>query len=109
MRGRRCRADASATHLIWLDYERPVVMARVLRRSILRSLSGVELWPGTGNREHWSRWLNDPDHPIRWAWRTFKIRRLTYEAQLKDPGNGHLQVHRLRNTREVIGLAARLT
>ena len=104
----RARIWARATHLIWLDYERLVIMARVLRRSIARSLSGAELWPGTGNREEWSRWFTDPDHPIRWAWRTFKVRRVMYEAQLSDSNNAHLQVHRLRSTREAIGVAARL-
>jgi adenylate kinase family enzyme len=26
-----------ATHLVWLDYERPVIMARVIRRSLVRA------------------------------------------------------------------------
>jgi adenylate kinase family enzyme len=35
-----------ATDVIWLDYSRRVIMARVLRRSFLRAISGRELWPG---------------------------------------------------------------
>src|SRR5262245_11488780 len=35
-----------ATHLVWLDYPKPVVMGRVIRRSFLRAVSGKELWPG---------------------------------------------------------------
>jgi hypothetical protein len=29
-----------ATHLVWLDYPRPVIMARVIRRSLLRTSCG---------------------------------------------------------------------
>lgn len=96
-----------ATHLVWLDYERRVVMARVIRRSIVRALTRQELWPGTGNREAFRRWL-DRDHPIRWAWDTFARRRRDYAAMLADPALGHLQTHRLRHPREAADLLARL-
>jgi hypothetical protein len=53
-----------ATHLIWLDYERPVIMHRVIRRSLARAVLRTELW--AGNRERWLHMLR-PSHPIRWA------------------------------------------
>ena len=56
-----------ATHLVWLDYERRVIMPRVIRRSIARAVDRTELWPGTGNREDWRMWFSK-EHPIRWAW-----------------------------------------
>jgi adenylate kinase family enzyme len=90
---------ARATHVVWLDYPKAVVMARVLRRSVMRSLTRAELWPGTGNVEDWRRWL-DPDHPIRWAWDTFSARRARYEAMLEDPTHAHLQVLRLRSPKQ---------
>lgn len=37
---------ARATHLVWLDYSRPVILARVIRRSLLRLAMGTELWVG---------------------------------------------------------------
>jgi adenylate kinase family enzyme len=97
-----------ATHLVWLDYSRAVIMPRVIRRSFLRSLTGQELWPGTGNREDWRRWL-DKEHPIRWAWDTYHRRRAAYEAMLAEPGYEHLRLHRLRHPREAAGLVARLS
>ncbi|MDB5418119.1 MAG: hypothetical protein JWP50_1538 [Phenylobacterium sp.] len=96
-----------ATHLIWLDYPRPLVMQRVIRRSLLRALSGRELWPGTGNREDFRRWL-DREHPIRWAWDTFERRRKQYEALFADPRLARLDKHRLRRPREAEPLIARL-
>ena len=53
---------ARATHLIWLDYPRWLVMSRVLRRSFVRARTGEELWPGTGNRETFV-WLGEPGRP----------------------------------------------
>lgn len=88
-----------ATHLVWLDYERPIVMERVIRRSVSRAISGGELWAGAGNREDFRRWL-DKEHPIRWAWDTFKVRRAAYEALFADPASAHLSLHRVRRPRE---------
>src|SRR4051794_18173963 len=43
---------ARADTLVWLDYERPVVMARVIRRTIRRAVLRERLF--NGNRERWS-------------------------------------------------------
>ncbi|MET0272811.1 MAG: AAA family ATPase, partial [Phenylobacterium sp.] len=75
---------ARATDLVWLDYPRPLVMARVIRRSFLRALGGRELWPGTGNTEDFRRWLQK-DHPIRWAWDTFDRRRRRCSRRFSPP------------------------
>jgi len=57
--------------LVWLDLPRHVVMWRVIRRTLRRSISGAELW--NGNREPPLRTiLSDEEHIIRWAWRTHK-------------------------------------
>ena len=98
---------ARATHLVWLDYPRWIVMGRVLRRSFVRAWTGDELWPGTGNRETFARWL-DKEHPIRWAWDTYERRRRDYSAMLLDPALAHIEKHHLRHPREVAGLISRL-
>lgn len=85
---------ARATDVVWLDYPRPLVMARVIRRSFVRAVGGRELWPGTGNTEQFARWL-DREHPIRWAWDTFHRRRGQYEALFADPALAHLRRRRL--------------
>jgi hypothetical protein len=90
-----------ATTLVWLDYARPVVMARVVRRSLVRVVTRRELW--NGNRSDWRRW-GDPDHPIRWAWRTHAINRATYEGLVTLPEWSHLDVVRLRRPAEAKAL-----
>ena len=92
-----------ASHLVWLDYDRAVVMARVIRRSFHRAVMGTELWPGTGNRERWTAWFR-ASHPIRWAWSTWSRRRVQYEAMIADPALSHLNVIRLRHPREAISV-----
>jgi adenylate kinase family enzyme len=98
-----------ATHLVWLDYSRPVVMRRVIWRSFWRAAQGAELWPGTGNRETFRQWFADKDHPIRWAWRTHAMRRKQYEALTAQPDHAHLDVLRLRHPRDADGVVRDLS
>lgn len=97
-----------ATHLVWLDYERPVIMRRVIGRSLYRVVMRTELWPGTGNRERWL-FLLQASHPIRWAWSTWRRRRQETEARLAQPELAHLAVFRLRHPREARGILEQLT
>jgi len=96
-----------ATHLIWLDYARPLIMRRVIRRSFLRAVGRQELWPGTGNREDFRRWL-EKEHPIRWAWDTYHRRRAQYEVLFADPRVAGIQKHRLVRPSDANALIARL-
>ena len=84
-----------ATDLIWLDYSRAVIMTRVLGRSFVRVLSSQELWPGTGNREGFRRWL-DKDHPIRWTWDTYRSANERRAALFGDLVAAHVRTHRFR-------------
>ena len=101
------RTLPKATHLVWLDYPRSVVMRRVIWRSFRRATEGRELWPGTGNREDFRRWL-DKEHPIRWAWDTFQRRRAQYEILFADARLAHVEKHRLGRPAQADRLIARL-
>jgi adenylate kinase family enzyme len=94
----RDRVWQRATHLIWLDYERPVIMARVISRTLLRAVLRTELW--AGNRERWRQMLR-PSHPIRWAWSTWERRRRETAERLAQRECAHLVVLRLRRPSEV--------
>lgn len=96
-----------ATHLVWLNYPRQVVMPRVIRRSIIRVLDRKELWAGTGNRERLSSWLGK-EHPIRWSWDTYDRVQATYQALFDDPALAHIHRIRLRHPREAKALVERL-
>jgi len=52
-----------ATHLVWLDYERRIVMYRVIRRTLVRAALRTEMW--AGNRERWRHMLRPrPSNPL---------------------------------------------
>ncbi|KAA2214594.1 P-loop NTPase family protein [Teichococcus oryzae] len=87
-----------ATHLIWLDFPRRVVMPRVIARIIGRLAGRQVMW--NGNREQW-RHLLDPGHPIRYAWRMLHPRRAAIEAALASGAWNHLAVIRLRRPAEL--------
>lgn len=98
---------ARATHIVWLDYPKRVVMRRVIQRSFARAISGDELWPGTGNRETFARWA-DPGHPIRWAWDTYARRRQKMAAEFADPALAHITRVRLTDPRQAEPLVLQL-
>ncbi|SDR54497.1 Adenylate kinase [Rhizobiales bacterium GAS191] len=86
-----------ATHLVWLDYQRWVIMARVIRRSFFRAALRTELW--AGNREQWRQMLR-PGHPIWWAWRSWGRRRRETATRLEQECYAGLVVMRLRRRGE---------
>ena len=94
-----------ATHLVWLDYDRAVVMYRVIRRSLVRAMLRTELW--AGNRERWLHMLR-PSHPIRWAWSTWRRRRREFEERIGQRDYADLVVLRLRRPGEAEKLLRQL-
>jgi adenylate kinase family enzyme len=87
------RADT----LVWLDYPRRVVMARVVRRSLRRATGREQLW--AGNTESFLDW-RQPDHPIRWAWTQHAGRAADIAARIADPSYQQVTVVHLRSPRQ---------
>ena len=86
---------ARADLVVGLDLPRPIVMPRVVHRTVRRRIRHEELW--NGNREAPLRTiLTDRDHIVRWAWRTHAQhaqRMAALAAELPD-----LTIVRLRST-----------
>jgi adenylate kinase family enzyme len=91
------RADT----VVWLDLPRSLVMRQVVRRTLRRTATRVELW--NGNREPWSNLFRfKPEESIiAWAWTRHHTYREHYLAAQADPANGHLDFVRLRTPAEV--------
>jgi adenylate kinase family enzyme len=98
---------ARATAFVWMDTPRWVVMRQVIWRSLSRAISKQELWPGTGNRELFRRWL-DKEHPIRWAWDTWAMMHARYSALFGDGQFEGRPVYRVSHRRDARRLIARL-
>lgn len=96
---------ARATHLVWLDYSKAVVMRRVLRRSFARAWRRETTWGG--NREGFRLWP-DSSHPVQWAWRTWQSNRTATAKRLAEAGSAHLKVIQVMRPRDVGQVFARL-
>jgi adenylate kinase family enzyme len=64
-----------ATMVLWLDYTRARVMARLLLRTLRRLITREKLW--NGNQES-IRGLLKKDNVIAWSWRTHPLHRKRY-------------------------------
>ncbi|MFJ9550220.1 P-loop NTPase family protein [Streptomyces erythrochromogenes] len=95
------RADA----VMWLDYPRRVVMPRVLRRSLRRTVTREVLFGG--NRETWADWLSR-EHPARWAWSQYRERRRDIASLVRDPRFAPLETLRFAHPRETADWLASL-
>ena len=92
---------ARADTVVWIDLPRPVVMRRVVARTVRRAARRQELW--NGNREPWSNFLTlDPERSIiMWAWTQHGRYRRRYETAMADPAWAHLRFVRLRSPAEI--------
>jgi len=92
---------ARADTVVWIDLARPLVMRRVIGRTLRRAALRQELW--NGNREPWSNWLTlDPERSIiMWSWTQHAKYRVRYVDAMADPALAHLTFVRLRSPAEV--------
>lgn len=84
--------------LVWLDLPTPVMLWRLVRRTIRRRLRREVLWNGNREAPLW-HFLTGRDHVLAWALRSGRTyRELVPQAAAAHPG---LTVVRLRTQREV--------
>jgi adenylate kinase family enzyme len=88
------RADT----LVWLDYPLPLILWRLLRRTVRRVATQEELWGG--NRERFRTQFASRDSLFLWALQTHYRRRREYPDELAKPEYAHLRVLRFRRPRE---------
>ena len=89
---------ARADTVVWLDYPLPVILNRLLRRTVRRTLTQEELW--SGNRERLVGAFFTRDSILWWAITTYQRRRRDYPVLLARPEHAHLRVVHLRAPRE---------
>ena len=85
------RADT----VVWLDYPLPLIMGRMIRRTVRRIVTGEELWHG--NRETFVQAFLRWDSIVWWPLRTYRRRRREYSALLGRPEYAHIDVVRLHS------------
>jgi adenylate kinase family enzyme len=89
------RADT----VVWLDPSLALILVRLVRRTVSRSLRGTELW--SGNRERLSNLWNKDESLVSWALKTHTTHRVRYTERMTDPKWAHISFVRLGSAREV--------
>lgn len=96
--GARPLLAARADLVVWLDLPVITTMRQVTARTLRRRLRREVLWNGNRERALWTI-FTDPEHIIRWAWRTRHSTAERISVLLREqPG---LPVVRLHEHREV--------
>jgi adenylate kinase family enzyme len=88
------RADT----VIFLDYSFPVVMGRILWRSLYRSITEQEIC--NGNRESLKKAFFEPDSILLWVLQTYRKNRKAYPLLFQQPEYSHLNVIHQRSPKE---------
>ena len=87
-----------ATVLVWLNYPLRVLIWRLLRRTMGRTLRKEELW--SGNRERFFTQFFSRESLFLWLFRTYWRRRRLYPLAFKQPEHSHLEIVILRSQKE---------
>lgn len=86
---------ARADTIVWLDYPLGLILWRLLRRTIQRTLTREELW--SGNRERFREQFLSRNSLLLWALQTYWRRRRDYPRLLAQSEYAHLRLVRLRS------------
>jgi len=87
----------SADLLVWLDYALPVIMGRLVSRTLRRVITREVLW--NGNQEEWRVAFFSRDSLWLWVLQSYRRRRKQYPVQFARAEYCHLEVLRLRSPR----------
>ncbi len=94
--------------VIWLDYPFLTTLWRSIKRAIARSVTGEELWPGTGNRETLRKvFLSKDSIVLRTITSHGRIRK-NCESYLSNPKFSHIHFIRLKSDLEMENFLASL-
>jgi adenylate kinase family enzyme len=83
-----------ADTVVWLDYSWPVVISRILWRTLSRVVTQQQVC--NGNRETWQTTFSR-DSIILWALKTYHQKRREYPQLFTKPEYAHLKIVHLRS------------
>ena len=94
--------------VIWVDYGFCRTLYQAVRRAVWRARNKIELWPGTGNVDSFSRCFFSRESVILWTIKTYRLNRKKYLAELQNPDNRHILFIQLRSPAETAAFLASL-
>jgi len=84
---------------LWLDYPYRIVRARLLRRTLSRSILRTRMWNGNVEKPIWRMFRGIPEDDIL-AWQTATLHKWTERMPAAAMEFPHLTIVRLRHPRE---------
>ena len=91
---------ARADTIIWLDYPLYLILWRMIKRILRRTLTRENLW-GTGNRETLWKHLFTRESLILWVLQTYRRRKREYPLLFRQPEYAHLNIIHFCSPRKV--------
>ena len=87
--------------VVWLDRPFFLTLVQVLKRAVSRSISGEEIWAGTGNRETIRRSFFARDSVVWWSIKTWRRNRRRYLGAMSDPRLSYIRFVRLQTDADI--------
>ena len=88
-----------ADTIIWIDLPHWRVMLQSIKRSVVRAVTGEELWEGTGNRESFFRMFSK-ESILLFQIKSYPKAKKRYNEILNDPEYNYINFVRLKSHRE---------
>ena len=101
----RERADT----IIWVDPPRWRAISQVLSRTVIRAVTGRELWNGNGESLSGLMFWRGEDSILSYAWTSYPRTRVRYLAAMSDSRFANRRWYRLRSRRDVDELIDAIT
>lgn len=93
--------------VVWIDLPFMTTVARVTKRAVNRSITGAELWPGTGNRETLKKAFLSRRSIIWWSIKYYAANRKKYQRIMEAGEYPELSFLRLSSTTQVARMLGR--
>lgn len=88
----------AATDIVWLNFSRPVVFSRVIRRTVARIVGREQLW--AGNRESFRMTFLSRESILLWSFTTYGKNQTKFSRLRASPEYAHLCWHELCTPRQ---------
>ena len=89
--------QGGATTVVWCDYSFPLTLTRATKRAFIRAWNQTEIWPGTGNRESFSKSFFSHDSVILWTIISYRHIKTRYGDIIENNNYEHIRFVRLRS------------
>lgn len=93
--------------VIWVDFSFPRTLYQAIKRAMIRAITKVEIWPGTGNRESFRKLLTK-DSIVLWTITNYMKNKIKYQALMNSEEYSQIRFIRVRSPKEAAAVVQQL-